>query len=283
MITNLEPGKILFDYGPMQIVLSAFADTRPMEEELTAAANYGAHLLGQISDHLAEAKKSGGQSSSRGLPPLLQKMKKAAAVVEDETLTPMAAVAGTVADELTEFLVKKGATQAVVNNGGDIAFQIAKTDKISVGLCSSLFQDTHTHLIQFYGGDGYGGVATSGLGGRGFTCGIASAVTVLAKSAAVADACATFLANCTYTPDAGIIRRCAAEIDPQTDIPDALVTVGLKNIRPEVFQQGINNSLLISRKLLQEEIIKGVVIFAGPYMSVLPPALASRVKERKVS
>jgi ApbE superfamily uncharacterized protein (UPF0280 family) len=67
-------------------------------------------------------------------------------------------------------------------------------------------------------------VATSGWrckgkGGRSFSFGIADAVTVLAGSAAAADAAATVIANAVDLPGHGAItRRPASAIDPDSDL-----------------------------------------------------------------
>ncbi len=50
------------------------------------------------------------------------------------------------------------------------------------------------------------GVATSGWRGRSFSLGIADSVTVLAATAAQADAAATVIANAVDVADAGIQR-----------------------------------------------------------------------------
>jgi hypothetical protein len=69
------------------------------------------------------------------------------------------------------------------------------------------------------------GVATSGWRGRSFSLGIADAVTVLASSAAVADAAATLIANAVDLPGHPAIERTpAGDLDPQSDLGDLLVT-----------------------------------------------------------
>ena len=69
------------------------------------------------------------------------------------------------------------------------------------------------------------GVATSGRHGRSFSLGIADAVTVLAKTAASADAAATIIANAVDLPGhPAIIRRPACELQPDSDLGPRLVT-----------------------------------------------------------
>ena len=69
------------------------------------------------------------------------------------------------------------------------------------------------------------GIATSGWRGRSFSLGIADAVTVLAATAAKADAAATIIANAVDLPNhAAITRVPAREIAPDNDLGERLVT-----------------------------------------------------------
>ncbi len=73
--------------------------------------------------------------------------------------------------------------------------------------------------------DGIGGIATSGWRGRSFSLGIADAVTVLAETAAAADAAATIIANAVDLPGhPGIVRQPASSLQPDSDLRDLPVT-----------------------------------------------------------
>jgi uncharacterized protein len=61
------------------------------------------------------------------------------------------------------------------------------------------------------------GIATSGWRGRSFSRGIADSVTVLAKTAAMADAAATVIANAVNVVHPGIVRRPACDIRDDSD------------------------------------------------------------------
>jgi ApbE superfamily uncharacterized protein (UPF0280 family) len=80
------------------------------------------------------------------------------------------------------------------------------------------------------------GVATSGRHGRSFSLGIADSVTVLAATAAEADAAATLIANAVDHPGHRAVRRVpACTLDPDSDLGDRLVTVGLGPLsQPEI-------------------------------------------------
>ena len=80
---------------------------------------------------------------------------------------------------------------------------------------------------------GVGGVATSGLGGRSLTTGIASGVTVFSERCARADALATLLADRSYL-DSPAVHTCPArELDPDSDIADLTVVTGVDPLTEE--------------------------------------------------
>ena len=141
----------------------------------------------------------------------------------------MAAVAGTFSDLVKEAALAAGAKRVIVNNGGDIALKVERGGRpFKVGLSSDLKSGSLRGIIPVDSGMGVGGVATSGLGGRSLTKGVASAVTCLAASC--------FLATprprpwpCRKCDDPSVERRPAEELDPLTDIKGHLV---VKNVGP---------------------------------------------------
>jgi ApbE superfamily uncharacterized protein (UPF0280 family) len=147
-------------------------------------------------------------------------------------ITPMAAVAGAVADELIPFFRADPAiTRAYVNNGGDIALHLAPGQSYRVGVYADLGRIKRRDIT---GLDGdfevtaempVRGVATSGWRGRSFSLGIADSVTVLAATAADADAAATLIANSVNVDDPAIRRTPANTVKDDTDLGDRVVTV----------------------------------------------------------
>src|SRR5690606_11493942 len=146
--------------------------------------------------------------------------------------TPMAAVAGAVADEIVAAYRRPGVVRAWVNNGGDIALHLAEGASVRVGLFADLARFAPV-AGEHPGGcpglvlDGkfeidsampVRGIATSGWRGRSFSLGIADSVTVLARTAAQADAAATMVANAVDVDDPGIVRRPACELRDDTDL-----------------------------------------------------------------
>ncbi len=143
-------------------------------------------------------------------------------------ITPMAAVAGAVAEAVLASMTQAAPlTRAWVNNGGDIALHLAAGRSLTVGMVSR----PDPHRPDLFGSlviaetDPVRGIATSGRHGRSFSRGIADAATVLARTAAAADAAATVVANAVDLPGhPGILRRPASTLRANSDLGDILVT-----------------------------------------------------------
>jgi uncharacterized protein len=155
-----------------------------------------------------------------------RRMARAVAPHRAGFITPMAAVAGAVADTLLGAMRAGTAlSRAYVNNGGDIAL-VVHEGNFRIGICDDPGIGQIGGRVEIRPGDGIGGVATSGWRGRSFSLGIADAVTVLAPTAAEADAAATMIANRIDLPgSAKITRRPARDLSPDSDLGDRFVTV----------------------------------------------------------
>ncbi|WP_237213150.1 UPF0280 family protein [Falsiroseomonas oryziterrae] len=151
-------------------------------------------------------------------------------------VTAMAAVAGAVADELLAAMraAAPGLRKAFVNDGGDIAVFAAPGETLAIGLAAEPIPGTaFDGALRIAHGDGIGGIATSGRGGRSFSLGIADAVTVLARDAATADAAATLIANAANLDSPAVTRRPARTLDPDSDLGERLVTVAVGALAPD--------------------------------------------------
>lgn len=153
-----------------------------------------------------------------------QRMAAAVAPYAPEFITPMAAVAGAVAEEILSAMaaVAPGA-KLWVNNGGDIAWQV-RDGEMRLAMAGG--------VIAVPASAPWRGCATSGRGGRSHSLGIADAVTVLARTAATADAAATMIANRVDLPDhPGVSRQRADALAPDSDLGARLVTVAVAPLR----------------------------------------------------
>ena len=141
-------------------------------------------------------------------------------------VTRMAAVAGSIADEvLTAMTQSANITRAYVNNGGDIALHLTPGRSFKAAI--KAHDGAELGRIEVTDTDRIGGIATSGRHGLSLSLGIADSVTVLAASAAEADVAATLIANAVDLPGhPSVTRRAACDIDENSDLGDLPVTVG---------------------------------------------------------
>ncbi len=147
-------------------------------------------------------------------------------------VTPMAAVAGAVSDHvLGAMLDGRQLTRAYVNNGGDIALHLSPGQTFDIAVCGNPVDGERAARVQIGSADRIGGVATSGWRGRSHSLGVADAVTVLAPTAAAADAAATLIANAVDVPGSPQVHRTpAVELSPDSDLGTRLVTVDVGDL-----------------------------------------------------
>ncbi|MCE7030980.1 UPF0280 family protein [Jiella sp. CBK1P-4] len=193
-------------------------------------------------------------------------------------ITPMAAVAGAVAEAVLAAMVEAAPlSRAYVNNGGDIALHLSPGTQFAIGLVDrpdrpSLFARSHIDAT-----DPVRGVATSGRHGRSFSLGIADAVTVLAETAAAADAAATVVANAVDLPGHPAIRRAAAsDLQPDSDLGDRLVTESVGRLAPDEIALALSNGLSVADRLVRDGLITAAALhLAGATETTGAMALAA--------
>lgn len=231
MIYEITPGRVAVEYGPITMVITAKAGTKPFSPAAFAAGRKAMETLEQLAPFYQLAKKSFREIKVRNaLPIVFREMLAAVQIVGDPTLTPMAAVAGAIADQTCQSAIEAGATTVIVNNGGDLAIRVTPGEELTIGLAEDIINKQCKYFLPVTVQTGIGGVCTSGLGGRSFTKGVATAAVAIAENAVLADAAATYLGNCTGTINhPNIVKVKAEEIDPASDLVGQLVTkeVGL--------------------------------------------------------
>ena len=227
---ELTGGRLHLAHGPIDVVLKAWGAGEALRAAYAAADRRFATILSELCDELVELRRP---LSDRPVVagPVARRMLEACRPFADVFLTPMAAVAGAVADELLAHMRAAAPLQRVfVNNGGDIAVWIARGQSLEVGV-AGCYSRGNVPLIngtmRLDGGCGVGGIATSGARGRSFSLGIADSVSVLGRTAAAADAAATLIANAVNIRSPAVERRPARELDPDSDLGDRLVTVAV--------------------------------------------------------
>ncbi len=260
-VQALPDGTVLVDYGPMRMFISASENGKP----LVKLAEEGAHLAMQVLEDLAKflyviRKKSKELEIKETFPDVVRRMIEATKKMEEPDLTPLAAVAGTASDVVADFISSKGGTKIIVDNGGDIAIRLREGEVARVGVKTEIDAKQPNYLISIDSTMGIGGVATSGLGGRSLTKGIASAATVLSKTASFSDAAATVIGNFTRVEDPNILRTLAEKIYPDTDIPGEWVTIRVGELSQEKIEEALDKGLSKAYGICQKGLITGALI-----------------------
>ncbi len=254
---------LLAENGPMRLVIQAWEGVVPRLDLAADAAGYAFECLARVAEQLAVLKRPGGSSHRLPSEPLAREMIASVRAVGDAHLTPLAAVAGTLADAVADRLFGRGLSRVIVDNGGDIAIRLAPGETARVGLRPEIAHPEISHVLTLEGRHSSWGVTTSGLGGRSFTCGIASAVTAVACSAGLADAAATAVANACFAPGADVLRVPAAKLDPSTDIPELPVTVAVGDLTAAQRAAALSNALGLAEGLTRKGVIRGALVALG--------------------
>lgn len=191
----------------------------------------------------------------------------------DHFITPMAAVAGAVADEiLASMRPTAPLRRALINNGGDIAFYLGEGETVTIGLAARPEDLAIAGTITLSAADPTHGVATSGWRGRSQSLGIADAVTVLAANASTADAAATMIANQVTVGHPAIARRPAHEVKDDSDLGDLPVTVAVGPLPDEAIAQAIKGGETEAMRLAQAGLIHGAVLLLQGQIRVIGTA-----------
>ncbi|MGJ5180870.1 UPF0280 family protein [Bradyrhizobium oligotrophicum] len=226
-IALLPDRRLHLQDGPIDLIIGADGSDVDIRTAYRAATERFTGLLDELCAELPELREAAtpDHCALRGV--VARRMHAAVAPFAEETfITPMAAVAGAVAEAvLAAMLGAAKLTRAYVNNGGDIALHLQDAATFSVGLMDRPDAGGVLRRMILRADDAIGGVATSGRHGRSFSLGIADAVTVLARTAAQADAAATVIGNAVDLPNHPAVLRCpACELQPDSDLGHRLVT-----------------------------------------------------------
>jgi ApbE superfamily uncharacterized protein (UPF0280 family) len=249
--------------GPIDVVAEAFGDPSHIHVAYRAAAVRFIAVLDELCSELEYLRQPIREGAVLPAGVIARRMVAAVAPYASRTfITPMAAVAGAVAEEIIKAMVSSaGLTRAYANNGGDIALHLTPGQTFMVGMVqrpdrTPLFGTT---TINF--GDPVRGIATSGWRGRSFSLGIADAVTVLADTAPMADAAATVVANAVDLPGhPRIVRAPASELAPDSDLGDRLVTRSVGELGPSEIREALSAGILVAEALRHYGLIRGAAL-----------------------
>ncbi|AZO46001.1 UPF0280 family protein [Mesorhizobium sp. M7D.F.Ca.US.005.01.1.1] len=261
----LQDGKRLhLNHGPIDLIVEVFGEADECRAAYAQAVARFQTILMELVEELPELRLPAFFLAPRTFAgPTARRMEAAVIPLAECFITPMAAVAGSVADEmLAALLAGRKLDRAYVNNGGDCAIHIGKGQ--SMGLAIAGTGNDMADRITIRAEDGVRGVATSGWRGRSFSLGIADAVTVLARTGAEADAAATLIANAVDLPGNPAIKRIPAhELSPDSDLGARLVTHGVGTLALGEVARALDNGLAVAEDFRRRGLIAGSALFLG--------------------
>jgi ApbE superfamily uncharacterized protein (UPF0280 family) len=271
--------RLHLQHGPIDLVIEAFGTRDEVGAAYRQARDRFRTVLGELVEELPELRKPVGAESGGWIPegPTAQRMLDAIWPHRHVFVTPMAAVAGSVADEVMTALVDgRDLQKAYINNSGDIALHLTPGETLRLGIVGELFQPIIDGTAELTFEEPVRGVATSGWQGRSLSFGIADAVTVLAKSAAAADVAATLIANAVNVEHPAIERAPAGELDDQSDLGNRLVTVGVGELDHDAVDTALAAGFWTAKRMQDAGLIAGAVLVLKKEMRAtgnLPAAL----------
>jgi uncharacterized protein len=262
-VAVLPGGRLHLQHGPIDLVIGTQGSSEDRRSAHQAAVSRFSTILGELAAELPALRRPlAGDAPPAFASPVACRMVAACWPHRSVFITPMAAVAGAVADEIAAAMQAAAPALAslYVNNGGDIAVRVAEGEHLSIGLVPDLAKATPDGLVAVDHVSGIGGIATSGWRGRSFSRGIADAVTVLAGSAAEADAAATVIANAVDAEDRAIARAPADTLDPDSDLGAIAVTVAVGPLPEGVRDRALAAGVARAEALLASGRILGVCL-----------------------
>jgi ApbE superfamily uncharacterized protein (UPF0280 family) len=263
-ITLLPDGRRLHLHdGPIDLIVEAFG----ADNEVNVAYRVAADRFVTVLDELCVELPLLRQAARTGGPPavgvIARRMQAAVAPYCERTfITPMAAVAGSVAEEILGHMTCAASlSRAFVNNGGDIALHLAPGERFIVGMVERPDRPSLFGKVELHSSEPVRGIATSGWHGRSFSLGIADAVTILAESAARADAAATLIANAVDLPGHPSVTRVPArDLAPDSDLGDRLVTQEVGRLSSDNIAAALDAGVAVADSLISEGLIRSAAL-----------------------
>ena len=287
---QLPGGRWHFQHGPIDIVIAAEGEASALRCAHAAAWARFETVLSELVAELPLLRRPLSRETCPLAGEVARRMWAACAPLVAEAdgyITPMAAVAGAVAQSLIGSYHRAGIARAWVNNGGDIALHLSAGTQARVGLYADLATfDTQAAERSLAGclrtdagfllraEDPVRGVATSGWRGRSHSRGIADSVTVLAGSAAMADAAATVIANAVDAEAPGIVRRPADSLRDDSDLGAIAVTVAVPALPADLVQRALQQGLDCARRLQRRGLVHAALLVCQGSLARLQPAQA---------
>ena len=248
--------------GPIDLIVEAFGATDQIQLAYSAAAARFVSVLDELCAELPLLRREpNAQCWPTGV--IARRMADAVMPYSAETfITPMAAVAGAVAEEILQAMTNVASLdKAYVNDGGDIAIHLAPGQHFIVGMVERPDRPSLFGTATLTTDQSVRGIATSGWRGRSFSLGIADAVTVLADTAAMADAAATIIANAVDLPGhPAVLRVPARDLAPDNDLGERLVTQKVGALTDREITSALTSGEERARRMLISGLIRAAAL-----------------------
>jgi uncharacterized protein len=277
-INKLPGDRTHLHHGPIDVILKAWGSPEAVRAATRAATRAFPLILPTLADELKELRKPITKGPKvKGS--IARRMVAACEPYSDVYVTPMAGVAGAVAEGLLELMLKAAPLErAYVNDGGDIALHMTPGHTLTLGVAGDFSGGKIPKLngsVTLTAEQGLFGIATSGAHGRSLSLGIADSVTVIAATATAADVAATLIANAVDVKSKAIERLPATEIDPDSDLGKLLVTSDVGPLKPAEIKAALDSGVACAEAYLKRGLISGAVLMLrGESRSVGAPVAA---------
>jgi uncharacterized protein len=268
----LPDGRLHLQHGPIDLIVGAFGGRAAVWQAHAAAWARFQDILEGLVAELPVLRRPIGDVPPAVDGPVARRMVAACWPHRDVFVTPMAAVAGAVADEVLAAITEAAELErAYVNDGGDIALHLMPGRSLSAGLVADLSLPSLDGAIRVTHDLPVRGLATSGWRGRSQSFGIADAVTVLARTAAAADTAATLIANEVDVAHPAIRRLPAGDVKDDSDLGERLVTVEVGALPAEAVQAALDAGARRADILRARGLIYGAVLMLRQAYRVVGP------------
>ena len=251
--------RLHLQHGPIDLVIEAWGEEREVGFAYQQARAAFSWVLQTLVDELPQLRLPARGQHVDG--PVARRMTEAT-TRHDVFVTPMAAVAGSVADHiLSAMRAGRRLLKASVNNGGDIAVFLGQSESLTIGIGDVREEGVSLSPMRIESSDGIGGIATSGWRGRSHSLGIADFVTVFAKDAASADSAATLIANAVDVQSSDAVTRLPAEqLSPDSDLVGRLVTVDVGKLTVDTVSTALSSGEECAERMRRRGLISAAVL-----------------------
>lgn len=267
--------------GPIDLVIQADGTARDVDCAYHAAAARFVTILDELCAELPLLRSQTSPSSPRPHGAIALRMHDAVAPFCQRCfITPMAAVAGVVAENVLATMTSAAQLdRAYVNNGGDIAMHLSPGFSYAVGMVERPESRSLFGSVAIPSPSPVRGIATSGWRGRSFSLGIADAVTVLAATAPEADAAATIIANAVDLPGhPAVLRVPAHEIAADSDLGALPVTRGVGPLSAQEIAEALERGARTAEDLLTQGLIHAAALCLQGHVRLLARASDLQVR-----